>query len=604
MQSAGRGRASRSAPQTPARSHLACGRQANHWWALSVLLAVLLVPVAAQAPATAAVPEETGKYYVVGPPVDGQRDYLYSIALRTLGNGNRFREIIELNRGREQPDGATFTDGVELAPGWILVLPKDADGPGVRTGRLPAIRPPAPRSTPSPSTPSPRAGSPSPTLPPPSPSLPPPSPGGAAPPPATAAPAGDPTAPADTTPWIQAAPSKLADAAPDLVRVGAGALALVLAVVAILVLPRRAYRMRSVTLDDGPWPPQRHHTPTPAELAANSDTPPAPPPAPPASPPDPPVSSPAPRASSPNPPPSPPDAPAGSAAAARPSPTVAVPMTPSPAPGRSTPAGPPPSARPDPAKPAALPDPGPGPASSTPPADWPPIAAPRSTASAAPPAAVPETPPGTPTTALPTTTSAAPVATERTTTGDEGGSARPALPGEGEVPYVRTNLATALGPILVRLVGVTTGPTTAAYAWLADDEQASAATVPLVLGRRGPWRLQIDLRRAPDVFTLVGVMDDCRRLAATYARQLREAGVGVAVVGDALGAEPPDGCRRLATWAAADDLGPEPYVVIGAGMPTDGGAGLPGLAAGSRGRCIPLVIGAVPYGRWSAQLGG
>ena len=268
-------------------------------------------------------------------------------------------------------------------------------------------------------------------------------------------------------------------------------------------------------------------------------------------------------------------------------------MTPSAAPGRSTPARPPLSTRPDPAKPAAPPDRGPDPASPTPPSEWPPIAAPQSAALSA-----------TVSAALPVTSSTVPVATERTTAGDEGGSARPALPGEGEVPYVRTNLATDLGPILVRLVGVTTGPTTAAYAWLADDEQASAATVPLVLGRRGPWRLQIDLRRAPDVFTLVGVMDDCRRLAATYARQLREAGVGVAVVGDALGAEPPDGCRRLATWAAADDLGPEPYVVIGAGMPTDGGTGLPGLAAGSRGRCIPLVIGAVPYGRWSAQLGG
>ncbi|MEV6693472.1 hypothetical protein AB0M35_18570 [Micromonospora sp. NPDC051196] len=531
---------------------------------MSLLLTVLFVPLAAGTPVTAAAPEETGKYYVVGPPVNGQRDYLYSIALRTLGNGNRFREIIELNRGREQPDGATFTDGVELAPGWILVLPKDADGPGVRTGRLPAIRPPTPRSTPSPVTPSPSSASPTPRVPSPSPSA-------VGSPSATAASAAEPTAPAASGPRAEAGPSILADVTPGMVRIGAGALALALAVVAILVLPRRAYRMRSVTLDDGPWPPERHHTPTPAELAARTGaTPSAPRPGPR------PVPAAAPRVSvtvAADTEPAPAPAPGPAATAEPPLPAAPGAGTPEPSDAR-TPAAPDPGA-------AARPASGPGPMPSASPPEWPPIAGPATATPAGPSVAAQQ--PGTP---------------------DETGPPRPALPVDGEVPYVRTELSTDLGPILVRLVGVTTGPTTAAYAWLADHEPTPTAAVPLVLGRRGPWRLQIDLGRAPDVFTLVGAVDECRRLAAAYARQLHEAGVVVAVVGDALGVESLDGCRRLTSWPAPDDFGSEPYIVIITGLPADAGAGMRGLAAGSGGRCVPLVIGPVPYGRWSAQLGG
>ncbi|MFJ8690788.1 hypothetical protein [Micromonospora wenchangensis] len=78
-----------------------------------------------------------GRYYVVGPPVGGQREYLYQIAATTLGDGNRYREVFELNRGRRQPDGGRLTDPAELRPGWVLALPPDARGPGVRIGPLP-----------------------------------------------------------------------------------------------------------------------------------------------------------------------------------------------------------------------------------------------------------------------------------------------------------------------------------------------------------------------------------------------------------------------------------------------------------------------------------
>ncbi|WP_432990733.1 LysM peptidoglycan-binding domain-containing protein [Dactylosporangium sp. CA-233914] len=77
------------------------------------------------------------KYYVVGQPVDGQRESLYAIAAKTLGNGNRHPEIFSLNKDVQQADGGRLTDPMVLTPGWILVLPPDASGPGVRRGQIP-----------------------------------------------------------------------------------------------------------------------------------------------------------------------------------------------------------------------------------------------------------------------------------------------------------------------------------------------------------------------------------------------------------------------------------------------------------------------------------
>ncbi|MFD0823148.1 LysM peptidoglycan-binding domain-containing protein, partial [Micromonospora zhanjiangensis] len=89
-----------------------------------------------------AVAEPTGKYYVVGQPVNGQREYLYDIARKTLGNGNRYKEIVALNRDRRQPDGALLTDSMDIRPGWVLLLPPDAEGPGGRAGTPTAVAPP------------------------------------------------------------------------------------------------------------------------------------------------------------------------------------------------------------------------------------------------------------------------------------------------------------------------------------------------------------------------------------------------------------------------------------------------------------------------------
>src|SRR4029077_11990341 len=44
----------------------------------------------------------------------------------------RYREIFELNAGRLQPDGSRLTIASLIRPGWILRLPRDAHGPGIR----------------------------------------------------------------------------------------------------------------------------------------------------------------------------------------------------------------------------------------------------------------------------------------------------------------------------------------------------------------------------------------------------------------------------------------------------------------------------------------
>ncbi|WP_147333485.1 LysM peptidoglycan-binding domain-containing protein [Micromonospora craniellae] len=103
-------------------------------------------------PAPSVSPEADGpvKYYVVsGDPAE--REFLFGIAAKTLGDGRRAGEIFELNKGRPQPDGGRLDDPLLLRPGWILLLPADATGAGVIAG-VPspdagAMKPPATTST-------------------------------------------------------------------------------------------------------------------------------------------------------------------------------------------------------------------------------------------------------------------------------------------------------------------------------------------------------------------------------------------------------------------------------------------------------------------------
>jgi hypothetical protein len=78
----------------------------------------------------------TEKIYVVQPPEGRYHESLWEIAQNHLGDGRRYREIFELNAGRVQPDGTKLTIASLIRPGWILRMPRDAHGPGIRVVTL------------------------------------------------------------------------------------------------------------------------------------------------------------------------------------------------------------------------------------------------------------------------------------------------------------------------------------------------------------------------------------------------------------------------------------------------------------------------------------
>ncbi|UYM04953.1 LysM peptidoglycan-binding domain-containing protein [Solicola gregarius] len=71
-------------------------------------------------------------YYDVRPPEGRNYETLWDIADRFLGSGTRYKEILDLNRGVVQPDGATLTGTDLIRAGWVLRLPTDAQGAGLR----------------------------------------------------------------------------------------------------------------------------------------------------------------------------------------------------------------------------------------------------------------------------------------------------------------------------------------------------------------------------------------------------------------------------------------------------------------------------------------
>lgn len=84
-----------------------------------------------------------------GVPVDGPvvtvvpGDSPWELAERHLGEGFRWREIWDLNRGVQQPDGHAWVEEDLIRPGWQLCMPSDAVG-------LEPPTPPAPAPAPSP----------------------------------------------------------------------------------------------------------------------------------------------------------------------------------------------------------------------------------------------------------------------------------------------------------------------------------------------------------------------------------------------------------------------------------------------------------------------
>lgn len=143
-----RGRAARPAPLTFSAVQLGVGRLLSS----ALLLSAVIHPRAAYAvasapPAPAAAPQALApaEAPVLAAPstsasapsfeasdagtkewIVHQRETLWGIAEQALGDGRRYREIADLNQGRAQPDGSTFTDPGAIRTGWVLLLPPDA----------------------------------------------------------------------------------------------------------------------------------------------------------------------------------------------------------------------------------------------------------------------------------------------------------------------------------------------------------------------------------------------------------------------------------------------------------------------------------------------
>ncbi|QFZ24236.1 transcriptional regulator [Saccharothrix syringae] len=112
-------------------------------------------PVSAGAAVDAVKQPVRAKSAVVLPydPVTGLYDSLWRMAERTLGDGERWPEIFELNKGKPQAGGGTFTRPSLIHPGEEMALPDDATVP---TAPTTVVAPaPVPQQTPH-STPAPR----------------------------------------------------------------------------------------------------------------------------------------------------------------------------------------------------------------------------------------------------------------------------------------------------------------------------------------------------------------------------------------------------------------------------------------------------------------
>jgi hypothetical protein len=66
--------------------------------------------------------------YTVNPPVGRFHESLWEIANNHLGDGRRYRDL-RAEPGRVQPDGSAHIASL-IRPGWRLLMPKDAHGPG------------------------------------------------------------------------------------------------------------------------------------------------------------------------------------------------------------------------------------------------------------------------------------------------------------------------------------------------------------------------------------------------------------------------------------------------------------------------------------------
>nr|WNW41350.1 LysM peptidoglycan-binding domain-containing protein [Streptomyces sp. Li-HN-5-13] len=128
-------------------------------------------------------------------------DSLSAIAQRELGDGDRWPELFEANKGATSPDGEKLTDPDVLAPGTVLTVPGATQTPQSPAPQTPApTEPTAPVESSAPQTPAPATPAPEATATP-------------APAPSTPAPAASETAPAQGPAAQSPAPQDSASAA-------------------------------------------------------------------------------------------------------------------------------------------------------------------------------------------------------------------------------------------------------------------------------------------------------------------------------------------------------------------------------------------------------
>ncbi|KOX19269.1 transcriptional regulator [Saccharothrix sp. NRRL B-16348] len=108
-------------------------------------------------PATTDQPASAKAAVALAPdPITGVHDSLWRIAQRTLGDGNRWPEIWELNKGKPQPGGGTFTRPSLIFPGEEFALPAGATVPSPPPEKH--VPPPPVPEEPAPTTSMPRPG--------------------------------------------------------------------------------------------------------------------------------------------------------------------------------------------------------------------------------------------------------------------------------------------------------------------------------------------------------------------------------------------------------------------------------------------------------------
>lgn len=120
------------------------------------------VAASAQTGTATSAPEAPLPTCVVRP-----RDSLWSLSEEHLGDGYRWRELFELNRGVVQADGRSLHESNLIRPGWTLRFPADATGlaapvlEAAAPSPVPASPTPVPQEAPQVSSEAPPAASPS-----------------------------------------------------------------------------------------------------------------------------------------------------------------------------------------------------------------------------------------------------------------------------------------------------------------------------------------------------------------------------------------------------------------------------------------------------------